>query len=286
MRPENMPYYHGPRFQEPSNVAVPANALHIQSLITKIVSSFGYGHTHLLNVPIQFGKFNSAHPLPRQAARTLLNSEFASYARQAQQFDWAIYLFSNGHFLSTIQSHNLPFHICLACNPYESGRSFFQEFAAYAKVFNSGNDLLNHIHASSDTAVIHGYLINVYRFQTSEVTTSFWKLQLLIITQFRLIRLLSIVIAIVIPDHDGHSISAFIQGLPAANWKVSSREVLYKNIGNSIVNSCTIIIAIQSSCSSDVTSISLKTPPSVTPQPIGSFICEPFNWIEHRLAWP
>jgi hypothetical protein len=171
MRPENMPYYHGPRIQEPTDSAVPADGLHIQSLITEIVSSSDCGHTHLSNVPIRFGEFNDAHPPLRQAARTLLNSEFASHARQAQQFDWAVYLFSNRHFLSSVQSHNLPFHICLASDPYESGQSLFQEFAASAKVFNLGNDLLTHIRASGDTSVIHGYLINSYRFQTSEVTT-------------------------------------------------------------------------------------------------------------------
>jgi hypothetical protein len=165
MRPENMPYYRGPRIQEPSKSAVPADTLHIQSLIADIVSSFGCEHTHLSNIPIHFGQFNSAHTLPKQAARTLLNSEFASHARQAQQFDWAVYSFSNGHFSSSVQSHNLPFQICLACDPYESGRSLFQEFVASAKVFNSGNDLLNHIRASGDTSVIHGYLINSYRFK-------------------------------------------------------------------------------------------------------------------------
>jgi hypothetical protein len=80
MRPENMPYYHGPQIQEPTNTTVPADALHIQSLIADIVSSDGHGHTHLLNVPIRFGAFDGASPKPRQAARTLLNSEFASYA--------------------------------------------------------------------------------------------------------------------------------------------------------------------------------------------------------------
>jgi len=48
-----------------------------------------------------------------------------------------------------------------------------------------------------------------YRFQTSEVTTSFWKLQLSILAQLRLIRSLSIVVAIIVPDHDGRSISVF-----------------------------------------------------------------------------
>jgi hypothetical protein len=277
MRPENMPYYRRPRIQEPTKSAVPADALHIQSLITEIVSSFGCGHTHLSNVPIQFGEFNSAHSPPRQAAQTLLNSE-------AQQFDWAISSFSNGHFLSSVQSHNLPFHICLACNPYESGRSLFQEFAASAKVFNSGNDLINHIRVSGDTSVIHNYLINSYRFQTSEVTTSFWKLQLSIIAQLRLIRLLSIVVAVVIPDHDGCIISAFTRGLTAANWKLLSREVSYQDIGDSIADSCTIIIAIHSSCASNVEPITLKAPPSVTPRPIGAFVWEPFNRIEHSLS--
>ncbi len=183
-----------------------------------------------------------------------------------------------------MQSHNLPFHICLACNPYESGRSLFQEFAASAKVFNSGNDLLNHNRASGNTSVIHGYLINSYRFRTSEVTTSFWKLQLSIIAQLRLIRLLSIIVTVIIPDHDGRSISAFTQGLTAAHWKLSSREVSYQDIGDSIPNSCTIIIAIYSSCASYVEPITLKTTPSVTPRPIGAFVWEPFNRIEHSLS--
>ncbi len=131
---------------------------------SEIVSTCSYGHTHLSIVPIKFCEFDSAHPPPRQVARTLLNSELASYARQAQQFDWAVYSFSNGHFSSTVQSHSLLFHICLACNPYESGRSLFREFATTAKFFNSGNDFLQHIPASGDTSVLHDYLINLISF--------------------------------------------------------------------------------------------------------------------------
>ena len=39
------------------------------------------------------------------------------------------------------------------------------------------------------------------------------------------------------------------------------------------------------SCSSSVESIILKTPPSTTPRPIGSFIWEPFNRPEHSLCY-
>ena len=117
-------------------------------------------------------------------------------------FEWAVYSFSNGHFLSTIESRNLPFTIRLACDSTERGRSLFHEFATSATVFSSGNGLLNHIHASGNQSVISGYLINSYCFQPSEVTSSFWKLQLSIIAQLCLIRSLSIIVAVLIPDHD------------------------------------------------------------------------------------
>jgi hypothetical protein len=77
MRPENMPYYRGPQFQPPTPSAESADALHIQGLLTDLIVSDGRGHTHLSNVPIQFGKLNSSLPNTGQPARALLNSEFA-----------------------------------------------------------------------------------------------------------------------------------------------------------------------------------------------------------------
>ena len=173
MRPENMPYYRGPRILPPTPTAESENILHIQGLLTDLIVSDGRGHTHLSNAPIQFGKIDSSLPTTGQPARALLNSEFAQYARQTMNFDWAVYSVSNGHFGSTMESRNLPFTICLACNPTEHGRSLFHEFASTATVFSSGNNLLNHIRASGNQLVISGYLINSYCFQTSEVTTLF-----------------------------------------------------------------------------------------------------------------
>jgi hypothetical protein len=184
--------------------------LHIQLLLTNIVLSNGLGNTALLNVPVRFGTFDGDFPGHRIEACALLNSEFAHYARQCLQFDWMVYLFFNGHFCSLISRRNLPFRITILCNPYESGRALFQEFATGAHVFGSGNDLLNHIGASGETSPIQGYLINSYQFQTSEVTSSFWKLQLSIIAQYCLICLLSVVVAVVIQDHDRQSVTAFV----------------------------------------------------------------------------
>ncbi len=103
---------------------------------------------------------------------------------------------------TTVQSRNLPFQVRLACDPSESGRSLFQEFTSCRLIFNSATDLLNHIRASGDTSVIHGYLIHSPRFQTSDTTTTFWQIQATIISQLRLIRSLSIIIAMIHPDNN------------------------------------------------------------------------------------
>ncbi len=172
-------------------------------------------------------------------------------------YHWAVFSFSNGHFSLTIETRNLPFTIRLACDTTEQGRSLFHEFAPTATVFSSGNDLLNHIRASGEQSIISGYLVNSYRFQNSEVTSKFWKLQLSIIAQLRLIRSLSVIVAIVIHDHDGRCVQMFIKGLAAAHWIVKSREVLYPEIGDSVADSCLVITVVHSSCSSIVEPIIL-----------------------------
>jgi hypothetical protein len=179
-------------------------------------------------------------------------------------FDWAVHSFSNGHFPSTIATWNLPFQIALACDPHTSGRALFQKFAPDAHIFSPCNNLLNHIRVSGQTLVISGCLINSNRFCTSNVTTSFWKLQLSILAQLHLIRSLLTVVTVIIPDHNCHAVSAFFKGLTptTTHWKVTPWEVYYPNIGNSIADLCTIITAIHMSCASTVNFIELKTPPT------------------------
>jgi hypothetical protein len=173
----------------------------------------------------------------------------------------------------------------MACNPSDARRSLFAEFAPDARVISSGNDFLHHIQASGETSVIYGYLINSYWFLTSEVTSAFWKLQLAIIAQLRLIRSLSIVVALVIPDHDGRSVKAFVWGLQTTHWKISSRDVSYIEIGDFVIDSCTVIIAVHSSSASVVEPIVLKMPPVVQPKPLASYIWEPFNKPDHSLSF-
>jgi hypothetical protein len=63
-----------------------------------------------------------------------------------------------------------------------------------------------------------------------------------------------------------------------------SRDVSYIDIDDTVADSCKIITAVHSSCASAVELINLRTPPAVNPRPIGSYIWEPFNRIEHSLS--
>jgi hypothetical protein len=119
----------------------------------------------------------------------------------------------------------------------------------------------------------------------NKVTTNFWKQQLAIIMQLRLIRNLLVIIAIVMPDHNGRSVKSFIWGLSTAHWKVSLQDILYPEISDSIVNSCRIIIAIHSSSAPVVEPTVLKTPPAVQPRPIASYLWELFNRTEQSLCF-
>ena len=167
MRPENMPYYWGPRIQKPSPEIESADTQYVQGILSDLIVLDGRVHTILSNHPVRFEQLQSSLLNTDSQARDLLNSKFARYAHKTTNFNWAVYSFSNGHLSLTVETRNLPFTICLACNSTERGQSLFHEFASSATVFGSGNDLLHHICASGDQSTISGYLINSYRFQTS-----------------------------------------------------------------------------------------------------------------------
>jgi hypothetical protein len=112
--------------------------------------------------------------------------------------------------------------------------------------------MLNHIHASGNTSVIHGYLIQSPRFQTSDTTTKFWQLQASIVAQLCLIHSLSILVAIVHPDHDGPGVKSFQSTLKSSGWIIASTDVFYPDLGDTIAGSCRIIIAAHSSSASMV----------------------------------
>jgi hypothetical protein len=110
---------------------------------------------------------------------------------------------------------------------------------------------------------------------------TFWQLQAAIISQLCLIHLLLIIIAIIHSDHDDCTVKRFSAKLKWSGWILSSMDVHFPALGNSIVGSYCVITAVHSSCASRIKPMLLKNFPPVPPCPLGKFIWEPFNWKEH-----
>jgi hypothetical protein len=127
-------------------------------------------------------------------------------------------------------------------------------------------------------------LIHSLCFQDSETTSTFWQLQATIISQLRTLRDLQVVVAIVLSDHDGHCITGFVKTMHLNGWKISKHDVSFPVNGDSIAGACHIIVAVHSSCASTVEPILLKEPPPTPPQPLSSFLWEPFNRTEYSVS--
>jgi hypothetical protein len=120
-------------------------------------------------------------------------------------------------------------------------------------------------------------------FQTSDRTTKFWQVQATIISDLLLTQSLSIVVAAIHPDHDGHSIKHFSTILKLKGWIISLTDVHYPDLGDTVAGRCCIITAVHSSCASTAKPLQLKRPLLVPPRPLGEFIWEPFNRKEHTI---
>jgi hypothetical protein len=131
--PENMPYYCKPQLTlMPSTIgntpsddnsnSNEAHNCHCQSVMSVIIDYNCGDLSYLSNIPVHYGNFDTVTPTTSHA---LTNNKIPSYAQQVLHFNWAVYSFGGGHFMSTVSSCNLPFNVKLASNHYESRCTFF-----------------------------------------------------------------------------------------------------------------------------------------------------------------
>jgi hypothetical protein len=275
MLPENMPYYLGPHVVPPSPTDEPTtDAQHCQSLFSQVSIHNSNGLSHLSINPVTFGEFAIITPSDSHAST---NHEVPCYAQQVLRF-------GGGHFVSTILPQSLPFCVKLACDQYNFGRALFREFTQCMQIFEHGKDLLNHIRSSGNCSQIHGYLIHSLWFWDSDTTLHFWQLQTSIVVELRAIRSLQVVVAIVIPDHNGKCVKSFYNTLKSAGWCLSSTETLFPTHGDTISGVCRILIGIHTSCAPMVKPPHLKSPPPSIPCPLSLSLWEPFNRTEHSVS--
>jgi len=153
-------------------------------------------------------------------------------------------------------------------------------------ILSNAPSLLDHVRGSGLTSKMTGYLIHSHRYTTSEPTSKFWELQASIVTQLRLIRFLSIMVAFVNPNHDGCAVSiAFVAKLRTDGWLLSDTPISYPSFGDSVAGLCRLIIGVHSNTEAQCIHIAIKTPPTCASLCIGQFLWAPFNRPEYAILY-
>ncbi len=186
MLPENQPYYWPPCNLQPDAEAPSAALLQLQDLVpaaadaTKIIPLLGggiptvleTGMQYLSNWPISFGVIPFTSDLVTSTVCSLYNSDLTAAARSLSRFDWAVYGFNCGHFISSIRLLGLPFVIVFASDDYAHGRSLFTELSACTgPILNGCASLLDHIRVCRVTSKLSGYIIHSKRFTPTKPTS-------------------------------------------------------------------------------------------------------------------
>jgi hypothetical protein len=81
MKPENMPYYRGPRVITPNDSNTSSDASHCQTIVSRVLVDNCHGLCHLSNIPVKFGNFGRVTP---STSRSLHNDKFPCYALQVR----------------------------------------------------------------------------------------------------------------------------------------------------------------------------------------------------------
>ena len=277
MHPKNMPYYQGPCFYKPKPEGTAADTALVQGLLMDIATSTGWGQTHLSNVTIHFGELESA-VLAGTPSQTLLNLELAHYAHQAMHFDWPYIPFwmviSHSQLILTVCPSQFVLHVISPSLDicYSMSLRLTPRCSAQAM--------------TSSIIFVHqeGNLSSQLPHQFIQFPNKWGHFSILVTTALDHCAAASHKVVVYCRD-DGCAIKSFTKGLDAAHWKTTSRAVSYLNIGDFISNSCSIITTVHSSCATNVKPLVLKSPPTVTPPPISSYIWASFDRPEHALGY-
>ncbi len=244
------------------------------------------GFQHVSDYAVRFGQYVAPCPANANSNKPLYNSEITVTASILSKFDWAVYGFNNGHFHLTIIELGMPFNIVLACDPYANGRALFTEICSCPTILSSAPALLDHVRASGNTAPLTGYLIHSHRYTSTKPTHRSWDIQAHIVLQLHAIRSLSMVVAVVHPDHDCRAVGInFTQRLRSSGWVITDMHISFASYGDSVSGSCRLIIAVQSNTEENCGPLEIRTPPQLPSRPIARYIWAPFNRPEHAVSF-
>jgi hypothetical protein len=90
----------------------------------------------------------------------------------------------------------------------------------------------------------------------NEPATTFWNIQAAIVTQLRLFWQLNLFVAFIHPDHDGRSVSKFVNQLSLSGWVLSRMTCLFPNFDDSVIGQANLILGVHDSTQSRTEPIS------------------------------
>ncbi len=140
--PEFQPYFCGPHINIPKSQP-PPQGLAMHANVATIPATANL--QHLQNWPVSFGCSHQSSDASNVTPRCLYNSKLTQAASMLAHFDWAVYGFNSGHFLSTIKEHGYPFHVLLACNQFINGCALFWELTLCSPIHSSAASPLDHV---------------------------------------------------------------------------------------------------------------------------------------------
>ena len=186
MLPSNMPGHRGARLPREAVTAPPQGVdVHTMSAFSTIAIDDSCGHCLLGCSPVRFGTFGASVDESRRSSSPRYGSFLTAAAARMTRFEWGVYGFSNGHFVSSISTSNLPFAVVLAADPYLQGRSLFKEFTSCSRILPGVKELYDHIRSSGVSSVLHGYMIHSHRLPPGDSTKNFWQIQASIVSELR-----------------------------------------------------------------------------------------------------
>ena len=175
MLPSNMTGHRGPRLPQEAVPAPPQRVdVHVMTAFSTIAIDDSYGHCLLGCSPVTFGTFDVSTNNPCRSSSPKYGSFPTAAAAQITRFEWGVYGFSNGHFVSLISTSNLPFAIVLAADPFLQGRSLFKEFTGCCRILPDVKELYDRIQFSGMSSVLHSYMIHSHHLLPGNSTKKFW----------------------------------------------------------------------------------------------------------------
>ena len=210
------------------------------------------------------------------------NHEIPVFAAEVVAFSFAIYGFNSGHF--TTHRGAPPFQVAIAADARPCGRALFKQISACPVIAASADGLLQSVASSKATSIIHGYCIHSHRFLRRETEKKFWSVQAAIVRALREKRGLVTLLVFIHPSCDRTLAFGFRRAVQRTGWVMSTTDVYYPHMGDTVADSGTFFIGIHKGASADQSPIQVTFPPAAQPMSLASFIYAPFNTREHAIS--